>query len=236
MPPMDPLHDPTTVVGVKYRLFGLIGRIQEGTNLGPFGCLISLLVGVILAVGLLLVILNSETGGDSPATPDAVAEVSDWAGSFGGWAVGQSQNFTYSVITTTTTTTTVPAPLTPIASSGSWQFTQFGGQMDCDGLVITIAPSGPISGEIAVLEDGRILSSGIGDDLAEVLAELDEDAPDANTYVGAIVPQDGAEGVELEFTITFVDDEHATTHIGGAIVSDGVRCSVDRRGEATLTG
>lgn len=37
------------------------------------------------------------------------------------------------------------------------------------------------------------------------------------------------------FTITFVDDDHATTHIGGAIVTDGVTCSVDRPGEAIFT-
>ena len=241
MPPMDPLHDPTTVVGVKYRLFGLIGRIQEGTNLGPFGCLISLLVGVILAVGLLLVVLNSGTGGDPPATPEAVAEVSDWAGSFGGWAEGQSLTFVgpdtdTGDVADAPPPTQEPAALTPIVSSGSWQFTQFEGQMHCDGGLVINIPPDAISGEIAVLEDGRLLVSGVGDDLAEVLAELDEDAPEPNTYVGAFSPQDAVEGVELVFTITFGDDDHATMHIGGAFVSETGKCSVDRPGEAIFTG
>jgi hypothetical protein len=205
---------------------------------GPLGCLGVLVGGVVLVLAVLVIFLN-EGGveGAIESDVDAIFVMAQFVG-----AQGFDSPLQLPDLEPPDAEEPVPEepaaqePISPIASSGSWQFTQFEGQMDCDGLAITIAPSNTISGEIAVLEDGRLLGSGVGDDLAEVLLELDEDAPEPETYVGAIAPQDAAEGVELVVTITFVDDDHATTHIGGAIVSDGVTCFVDRPGEAIFTG
>ena len=132
---------------------------------------------------------------------------------------------------------TNPAPPEMPPQAGAWSFTDLAGTMNCGASDFPIPRSEPKAGFVEVIDGGlQLRLTGVGDDLAEVLVDLVDNTPGAVTYVGGVAPEDAVDGVELVFTGVFDTPTSATTHIGGALVAEGLTCAIDRPGEATYVG